>query len=132
MKQNKNLLKVRLIFLSIMNIIFGNKSKKIQTTTRAVYLNNEEKNSEFQYCSNRVKTTKYHVVNFLPKCLLLQFMRITNFYFLAAAIIQSIDVLSPLAPFSAIAPLAFVLAVSLFREAVDDIVNIKINLISIV
>ena len=48
-------------------------------------------------------------------------MRLVNFYFLAIAIMQCIDEIASLAPFSAIAPLGFVLVVSLIREAFDDI-----------
>ena len=50
-------------------------------------------------------------------------MRLVNFYFLAVAVMQCIDEIASLAPFSAIAPLGFVLIVSLIREAFDDIVN---------
>ena len=55
-------------------------------------------------------------MTFLPKSLLLQFARYANIYFLCIAIIQSIPVLSPLSPFSAIAPLVFVLGLSMGRE----------------
>jgi len=87
---------------------------------RTLILNDNSQNSE--YPSNRIKTSKYNIINFFPKCLFLQFMRVANFYFLATAVVQSISIISPLAPFSAIAPLVFVLVVSLIREAIDDIV----------
>ena len=70
----------------------------------------------------QIKTANYNIIDFLPKALFIQFMRIANFYFLATAIIQSIRQISPLLPFSAIAPLAFVLFISLVREFLDDIV----------
>lgn len=82
---------------------------------------NDPQRSEFP--SNRIKTSKYNIINFFPKCLFLQFMRVANFYFLATAVVQSISIISPLAPFTAIAPLVFVLLVSLIREAIDDIVT---------
>lgn len=47
-------------------------------------------------------------------------MKISNFYFLILAIAQSIDIISPLAPFSAIAPLIFVIFIGLLREAIED------------
>lgn len=37
--------------------------------------------------NNRIKTTKYSIVTFLPKNLLDQFRRIANFYFLVMTII---------------------------------------------
>jgi phospholipid-transporting ATPase len=50
----------------------------------------------------------------------MQFQRYANIYFLAIAIIQSIKILSPLNPFSAIAPLIFVLGLSMVREGYED------------
>jgi hypothetical protein len=56
---------------------------------------------------------------------MLQFKRIANVYFLATACIQSIPAISPLTPVTAIAPLAFVLAVSMIREGVEDYIRYK-------
>ena len=98
--------------------------KSYVKANRTVILNDSVK-SEFS--SNKIKTSKYNIINFFPKCLFLQFMRVANFYFLATAVVQSISIISPLAPFSAIAPLVFVLVVSLIREAIDDIVTFLYN-----
>lgn len=94
----------------------------IKSINRTLLLNINQNN---EFLSNKIKTSKYNLINFFPKCLFLQFMRIANFYFLATAVVQSISIISPLAPFSAIAPLVFVLLVSLIREAIDDIVIIS-------
>lgn len=53
--------------------------------------------------------------------LLKQFLRLANIYFLITAIVQSIPQLSPLSPVTAIAPLVFVLVVSMLREGYEDI-----------
>lgn len=104
---------------------------KIRTSTvhpkisqRTLYINNPKQNELYNFQGNNIKTSKYNIINFFPKCLFLQFMRVANFYFLATAVVQSISIISPLAPFSAIAPLGFVLLVSLIRESLDDIVKI--------
>jgi phospholipid-transporting ATPase len=57
--------------------------------------------------------------------LFLQFRRVANIYFLVTAVLQSIPQISPLNPFSAIAPLCFVLAVSMIREGVEDYLRWK-------
>lgn len=64
---------------------------------------------------NNIKTTKYSLISFLPKALLLQFTKPANFVYLISAILQSISIISSLSPITATAPLGFVLAVSLFR-----------------
>jgi len=67
-------------------------------------------------CSdNTVYTAKYTAITFIPKCILLQFLRLSNIVFLTNAILQSIRIISNLSPFTAIGPLCFVLFVSLIR-----------------
>ena len=69
--------------------------------------------------SNYVSTTKYTVITFLPKSLLLQFRRFANIYFLITAILQCFPTISPLNPFSAVSPFVFVIMLSLLREAIE-------------
>ena len=73
-----------------------------------------------KFASNGISTTRYNPVTFLPLSLLLQFSRYANIYFLINAILQSIPSISPLAPISAIAPLIFVIALSMLREGFED------------
>lgn len=70
--------------------------------------------------SNFIRTSKYSIIDFLPKSILLQFNRYANIYFLVTAIVQSIPQVSPLSPFSAIAPFVFVMALSIIREGYED------------
>ena len=73
-----------------------------------------------KYKSNYISTTKYNILTFLPFALILQFKRYANIYFLVSAILQSIPLISPLNPASAVAPLVFVLGLSMAREGVED------------
>lgn len=41
------------------------------------------------------------------------------------AVVQSISIISPLNPATAIAPLAFVIAVSMIREAIEDYIRYR-------
>jgi len=72
-----------------------------------------------KYPTNYISTTKYNIITFLPKAIFEQFRRVANLYFLLAAILS----LTPVAPFSAvsmIAPLAFVVGLSMAKEALED------------
>ena len=77
--------------------------------------------SNSKAASNYISTTKYNVLTFIPFSLILQFRRYANIYFLICAILQSIPLISPLNPASAIAPLIFVIALSMAREGYEDI-----------
>ncbi|KAK7255624.1 hypothetical protein RIF29_29039 [Crotalaria pallida] len=82
------------------------------------------------YCRNDISTTKYNVITFFPKALFEQFRRVANIYFLLAACLSA----TPIAPFSAlsmIAPLAFVVGLSMAKEALEDfrrfLQDVKVN-----
>ncbi|KAJ6812932.1 putative phospholipid-transporting ATPase 4 [Iris pallida] len=82
------------------------------------------------YPSNYISTTKYNIVTFLPKAIFEQFRRVANLYFLMAALIS----LTEIAPFSAvsmIAPLAFVVGLSMAKEGLEDwrrfVQDMKVN-----
>ncbi|KAL3511663.1 hypothetical protein ACH5RR_024380 [Cinchona calisaya] len=101
--------------------------------SRMVYCNQPHLHEKqpLNYRSNNISTTKYNVVTFLPKAVFEQFRRVANMYFLLAAILS----LTPVAPFSAvsmIAPLAFVVGLSMAKEALEDwrrfMQDMKVNL----
>lgn len=77
------------------------------------------KHKPLRYCSNYVSTTKYNLITFLPKALYEQFNRVANLYFLVAAIL-SVFPISPFNKWSMIAPLIFVVGLSMAKEALED------------
>ncbi|KAL6140715.1 hypothetical protein ACLB2K_059011 [Fragaria x ananassa] len=85
----------------------------------------------FKYRSNYISTTKYNPITFFPKALFEQFRRVANIYFLLAAGL-SLTPVSPFGPWSMIAPLAFVVGLSMVKEAVEDwnrfLQDMKVNL----
>ena len=92
------------------------------------YINNRKGNKEeLFFKDNKISTTKYNCITFLPKALMLQFIRLANVYFVFIAIIQSIPIISPLGAATAIAPVVFVLSVSLIREAIEDLHRAKLD-----
>ena len=86
------------------------------------FLNNNKKNkAKYNHSNNTISTTKYNILTFIPKSLLIQFARLPNVYFLATAIIQSIPLISPLSSVTAIFPLIFVLSISMIRDLIVDL-----------
>ncbi|GAV83638.1 E1-E2_ATPase domain-containing protein/HAD domain-containing protein [Cephalotus follicularis] len=89
--------------------------------SRVVYCNEPDKPAamKLDYRGNYVSTTKYTVVNFIPKALFEQFRRVANIYFLVVAFVS----FSPLAPYSApsiIVPLIVVIGATMVKEGVED------------
>ena len=69
---------------------------------------------------NTINTSKYTLLNFLPKNLYSQFHRVANFYFLFLIILQSIPAISNWNPFLAAIPLAVICSVTALKDAVED------------
>ncbi|XP_055370754.1 phospholipid-transporting ATPase IF isoform X2 [Condylostylus longicornis] len=73
---------------------------------------------------NRIVSTKYTLLTFLPLNLFEQFRRIANFYFLCITIIGlSID--SPVNPITSLLPLAFVISVTAGKQGYEDYLRYK-------
>ncbi|MBA0571552.1 hypothetical protein Golax_001794 [Gossypium laxum] len=87
--------------------------------SRTVYCNEPQVLNQKPYRSNSISTTKYNFFSFLPKALYEQFHRVANLYFLGCAI-ASLTPLSPFSPVSMIAPLVFVVGLSMAKEGLED------------
>ena len=94
--------------------------KKVDTTTmRKVYLDNQALN--ITNWSNKDENNKFNVFTFFPITLFNQFRQFGNLFYLIMTITQFIPTLAVGFLFTYIAPLAFVVAVSMGKELYDDI-----------
>ncbi|KAM5207294.1 phospholipid-transporting ATPase VA isoform 1-T1 [Hipposideros larvatus] len=69
---------------------------------------------------NRVKTTKYTALSFLPKNLFEQFHRLANVYFVFIALLNFVPAVNAFQPGLALAPVLFILAVTAFKDLWED------------
>ena len=104
-----------------------NSQISIKESLYRFYINDTKNNESYHFKDNRIDTTKYNIITFLPKALILQFVRLANIYFLISAILQCIPVISPLAPASAVVPIVIVLSVSVIREGIEDYARAKLD-----
>ncbi|CAG7723622.1 unnamed protein product [Allacma fusca] len=88
-----------------------NKEKK------AMKSNRDRRNREFP--NNQIKTSRYSLLNFIPKNLFEQFRRVANFYFLCMSVIQMV-IDSPVDPYTAAAPLVFVILSTAIKQGYED------------
>ena len=105
----------------IYNKVNTQKTSSTKYSFQEFYINDNKKNQNLKYKNNSINTTKYNIITFIPKSLLIQFAKLPNVYFLATAIIQSIPLISPLSSITAIFPLIFVLSVSMIRDLIEDL-----------
>ncbi|KAI6086144.1 phospholipid-translocating P-type ATPase [Hypoxylon rubiginosum] len=72
------------------------------------------------YISNTIRTSRYTLIDFLPKQILFQFTRLANFYFLCVGIPQAIPGLSTTGSYTTILPLIFFVLLTIVKEGYDD------------
>ncbi|XP_024305834.1 putative phospholipid-transporting ATPase IM isoform X4 [Homo sapiens] len=101
-------------------IIMFCSEKKLREVERIVKANDREYNEKFQYADNRIHTSKYNILTFLPINLFEQFQRVANAYFLCLLILQLIPEISSLTWFTTIVPLVLVITMTAVKDATDD------------
>ena len=72
-----------------------------------------------KFCSNKVRTSKYTLISWAPKSLLLQFRRAANVYFLVICIL-TFFYFSPKTPTSMVGTFSAVLFFTMLKEAYED------------
>ncbi|KAF5353971.1 hypothetical protein D9756_007010 [Leucocoprinus leucothites] len=103
-------------------------SKEIPGSRRNVYVNYPLSPSEVaadgepkaRYVRNKVRTTKYTILTFIPKNLYEQFRRVANLFFLSLVILQLFPVFGAAAGSIAVLPLAFILTVTAIKDGIED------------
>uniref|UniRef100_A0A8C5WUG1 P-type ATPase N-terminal domain-containing protein n=1 Tax=Laticauda laticaudata TaxID=8630 RepID=A0A8C5WUG1_LATLA len=73
-----------------------------------------------QAANNRLKTTKYTALSFLPKNLFEQFHRFANVYFVFIALLNFVPAVNAFQPELALAPVLFILAVTAVKDLWED------------
>ncbi|KAL7397796.1 hypothetical protein ABVT39_028093 [Epinephelus coioides] len=102
------------------------KKKPKENKTRTVHANilydhaKGEENPNRHYANNKIKTTKYTVLSFLPKNLFEQFHRFANVYFVFIALLNFVPVVNAFQPELALAPVVFILSVTAIKDLWED------------
>uniref|UniRef100_UPI0037E82712 phospholipid-transporting ATPase VA n=1 Tax=Semicossyphus pulcher TaxID=241346 RepID=UPI0037E82712 len=102
------------------------KKKTKENKTRTVHANilydnaKGEENPNRHYANNKIKTTKYTVLSFLPKNLFEQFHRFANVYFVFIALLNFVPVVNAFQPELALAPVVFILSVTAIKDLWED------------
>ncbi|XP_061634597.1 phospholipid-transporting ATPase VA [Phyllopteryx taeniolatus] len=100
------------------------KSKK-ESKTRSVRANihgedDDDDEPNRHYADNKIKTTKYTLLSFLPKNLFEQFHRFANVYFVFIALLNFVPVVNAFQPELALAPVVFILSVTAIKDLWED------------
>ncbi|XP_054875983.1 phospholipid-transporting ATPase VA isoform X2 [Poeciliopsis prolifica] len=98
------------------------KENKTRTVHANIHYDNAkgDENPNRHYASNKIKTTKYTVLSFLPKNLFEQFHRFANVYFVFIALLNFVPVVNAFQPELSLAPVVFILSVTAIKDLWED------------
>ncbi|KAJ6668531.1 hypothetical protein lerEdw1_012013 [Lerista edwardsae] len=80
-----------------------------------------------KYRNNRIRTTKYTLLNFIPKNLFEQFHRTANMYFLFIVVLNWIPVVEAFKKEITMLPLTLVLTVIAIKDGIEDYTKYKLD-----
>ncbi|RCI03572.1 hypothetical protein CU098_002818, partial [Rhizopus stolonifer] len=103
------------------------KLRTIQSGGRRVFVNMPQDHHPIKYASNRVRTSKYTVLTFVPKNLFEQFRRPANLYFLAMAIIQMLPTFGVKSPALTLLPICAVVFITALKDGIEDLQRHKVD-----
>ena len=72
------------------------------------------------YPRNKIRTTKYTPLSFLPKNILFQFTNVANFYFLVLVILGAFQIFGVASPGLAAVPLIVIVSITALKDAFED------------
>lgn len=72
------------------------------------------------YASNKIRTTKYTLLSFIPKNLFEQFHRFANCYFVFIILLNFVPAIEAVQPFLSMAPVILILLVQAFKDSIED------------
>jgi len=93
----------------------------INSNKMRIFIGEENENilNNISHGSNKVSTSKYSLISFIPKSLIIQFKKSANIYFLIISILSCLP-FSPKDASSMIGTFAFVLVATQIKEAIED------------
>ncbi|KAI8373699.1 hypothetical protein BD560DRAFT_446220 [Blakeslea trispora] len=80
-----------------------------------------------KYATNRIRTSKYTILTFVPKNLFEQFRRPANLYFLGMAVIQLLPLFGVKSPALTLLPICAVVFITAAKDALEDFERHKVD-----
>ncbi|KAJ3415826.1 hypothetical protein HDV05_004099 [Chytridiales sp. JEL 0842] len=97
-------------------------SPGLKGLSRALSQVDRENNIKIQnFVPNRVSTSKYTLLTFLPKNLFEQFRSVANFYFLSLVILQMFPPFALVSVALTAAPVVFIVAATAIKDGIEDL-----------
>lgn len=105
-----------------------NEDKNESSENRAIYFNQPLPENMVdadgtplqQYARNKIRTTKYTPLTFVPKNLYLQFRNVANIYFLVLIVLGFFSIFGVPNPGLATVPLIVIVAITAIKDAIED------------
>ncbi|XP_015683326.1 probable phospholipid-transporting ATPase VA [Protobothrops mucrosquamatus] len=108
------------------------KGEKNEETKRVVLSNlpfeaKWKENPNRRHAGNKIKTTRYTFLSFIPKNIFEQFHRFANVYFVAIVVLNFVPVVNVFEPGISVLPVCVIMAITALKDAWEDFRRYKLD-----
>lgn len=96
------------------------KAKKRRLVVPSWIYTEEVDSGQRMYCGNKIKTTKYTFLSFIPKNLFEQLHRFGNIYFIFLAALNFVPIVNAFQPEIGVIPILLVMSITALKDLWED------------
>lgn len=104
-----------------------NENKRVIKSNLPFGSTNWKENPNRYYGSNKIKTTKYSILTFVPKNIYEQLHRFANVYFVVIALLNFVPVVNAFQPEVSLIPICVIIAMTAIKDAWEDFRRYKLD-----
>ncbi|XP_071670893.1 phospholipid-transporting ATPase VB isoform X2 [Patagioenas fasciata] len=104
-----------------------NENKRVIISNLPFESNKWKENPNRHYDSNKIKTTRYTILTFLPKNIYEQLHRFANIYFMFIALLNFVPVVNAFQPAVSVIPICVIMAITAIKDAWEDFCRYKLD-----
>uniref|UniRef100_A0A803YRU0 Phospholipid-transporting ATPase n=1 Tax=Meleagris gallopavo TaxID=9103 RepID=A0A803YRU0_MELGA len=104
-----------------------NENKRVIKSNLSFGNPNWKENPNRYYDSNKIKTTKYSILTFVPKNIYEQLHRFANIYFVVIALLNFVPVVNAFQPEVSLIPICVIMAMTAIKDAWEDFRRYKLD-----
>ncbi|XP_033922525.1 phospholipid-transporting ATPase VB isoform X2 [Melopsittacus undulatus] len=104
-----------------------NENKRVIVSNLSFGSKKWKENPNRYYDSNKIKTTKYTILTFLPKNIYEQFHRFANIYFVVIALLNFVPIVNAFQPEVSMIPICVIMAMTAIKDAWEDFRRYKLD-----
>uniref|UniRef100_A0A670YRL3 Phospholipid-transporting ATPase n=1 Tax=Pseudonaja textilis TaxID=8673 RepID=A0A670YRL3_PSETE len=113
--------------IALNNVLTVNEETKRVVLSNLLFEGKWKENPNRHCAGNKIKTTRYTFLSFIPKNVFEQFHRFANIYFVAIVVLNFVPVVNVFEPGISVLPVCVIMAITALKDAWEDFRRYKLD-----